>query len=68
MANMRVKYISLYITLLRCNMNKEDIDKSAEREAIALRKQGRSYDHNKKRIRQQKEYNHEHFNRLFVKN
>ena len=48
-------------------MNKEDIDKSAEREAIALRKQGRSYDHNKKRIRQQKEYNHEHFNRLFMR-
>jgi len=38
-------------------MNKEDIDKSAEREAIALRKQGRSYNHNKKRIRQQKDYN-----------
>ena len=48
-------------------MNKEDIDKSAEREAIALRKQGRSYDHNKKRIRQQKDYNINNFNRLFVK-
>ena len=38
-------------------MDKNEIDRIAEREAIALRKQGRSYNHNKKHIRQQKDYN-----------
>jgi len=47
-------------------MDKKDIDKQAEKEAIALRKQHRDYNHNYKRVRQQKEYNHEHFNRLFM--
>ena len=48
-------------------MNKDDIDKQAEREAVALAKQHRNYNHNYKRVRQQKDYNADNFNRLFVK-
>ena len=46
-------------------MDKEDIDKQAEREAVALRKQQRNYNHNYKRVRQQKDYNTDNFNKLF---
>lgn len=46
-------------------MNKEQIDKTAEREAAALRRQGKDYNPNYKRTRQQQDYNKNQFNKLF---
>lgn len=45
--------------------NKASIDKDAEREAKALRKQGCSANHNAKRTRLQHEYNRREFDKLF---
>jgi len=46
-------------------MNKRDIDKQAEREAIALQKQGRKHNHANSRIRQAIDYNKAKFDKLF---
>lgn len=46
-------------------MKKENFDKQAEREALALKKQGRLRNSNNKRIRQSKEYNKGIFDKLF---
>ena len=48
-------------------MNKQEIDKQAEREAIALQRQGRMRNTNMDRVRLQAEYNQDKFNRLFRK-
>ena len=44
----------------------DNIDRQAEREAMALKRQGYSRSHSYKRIRQQKEYNQEKFKKLFA--
>lgn len=46
-------------------MDKNSIDKQAEREANALKRQGRYFNPNYRRIRQAKDYNIDTFNKLF---
>jgi len=46
-------------------MSKEDIDRQCEREGQALRRQGRNFNHNDSRTRQQMNYNKKRFDRLF---
>lgn len=49
-------------------MNKHEIDEQAEREAHALRRQGRRANHNENRTRQIREtYSQSEFEKLFVK-
>lgn len=45
--------------------NKQDIDKTAEQEAIALKRQGKQTNCNNKRLKLQAEYNKKEFDRLF---
>jgi hypothetical protein len=45
--------------------NKDHIDKEAEREALALRKQGYKNNHNNSRTRQADNYNKNKFDKLF---
>lgn len=45
--------------------NRNELDKQAEAEAEALRKQGRDYKHGAKRIRLRDGYNITTFNKLF---
>lgn len=46
-------------------MDKNSIDKQAEREAMALKRQGKYFNPNYRRIRQARDYNIDIFNRLF---
>jgi hypothetical protein len=48
-------------------MNRQDIDKQAEREGLALHKQQREYDSRTDRIRQRDNYNTTAFDKLFKK-
>lgn len=43
----------------------DNIDKRAEQEGIALRKQGRDREQTQRHIRLQADYNQTHFNQLF---
>jgi len=50
------------------NYNKTNIDQSAEREANALRSQGKASNNNYRRIRlQSKTYSEQELNKIFVK-
>lgn len=48
-------------------MNKQDFDKQAEREGLAVHKQQREYDNRTDRIRQRYNYNSAAFDKLFKK-
>ena len=67
--NMDTGSAGVYLPMLtrEMTMNKNEIDKQAEREAVALAKAGRQSSANYKRTRQADDYNRSQFDRLFAK-